>query len=626
MISIGFQAPNIVASVMNCKNESEFKLECSILKNQKFTWDPTTKFWKKSAILYTDSLYDTLRIVAKDVYFPDPIKDLIKNYPSTLPSELVQSDEIKEINYRALLKEPFKPIVGKAPFENYQDEDLRKCLKQNRFLFNWTMGLGKSFATAVIYEYLRTYKGVDKMILLTTRIGTYNLRSEMDKFCLHISKDDVLVFNSPKSFKKYTRKIFDNEEVCSKSILVFSYDSWKLMATAYGDKARGKILNIPIDNFFGKNKDRLICLDECQQLSNPKSERSKSIFKYLRYFKYRYLFSATPADKNEKIYSFAMTLDPKLVRYMKYNEWLNYYNDMGTWFSKYAINPKGWHQDDLDKLNQELAKYSAKRDAKDVLDLPPLCVKTFTVDMSEKQSSLYKRITNDIVNNALKKNPGLDGATVDVIREAFSTVCSFCENPNIIATSSTDMVSETIKEDCAKYNYATDYAKLDVVDAILEDEQEKDNRGILWYTHPKTKEVVVSRYEKMKPIIIAAEMSEEERDAALAEFKTNPEHKILIASQNILATSVTITEAVFAIYLETAFSYDTYLQSTGRVYRIGQKKSVRLYHIWLNNSTDLFHINAIDKKGDLVKTLFSAKERPVLSLAQMKQLFTGESF
>lgn len=927
MISIGFQAPKIVASVMNCKDQSDFASQTSILKNQKFTWNPNTKYWEKSALLYNDNLEDILRCVAKDVYFPTPIKQLIKEFPSKLPSELIQDQEILNIDYSKLCKinpktdSHFCPVKGKAPYENYQDEDIRRALRQNRFLFNWTMGAlagdehlyiklngevfdttikdffnfcktgtkvnfrpcqiffnserldlegdkhnqgpksknpkvpgvykvtyipqkltyvgsssdlarrirehkcsirltgglqagpvfgdtdlanykfefektseflfkekelitsipninkkgtnqqyfkvktikhkvherpnlsrdfykpqdvihledkniqvldrnktwtkvnlvfkndkrntpqmlhifykeynktycisctedhplwtgkaftradqlkvgdklyradnleltvvdiswskkhcesydintatgtfigsdivmhncGKSFATAIIYEYLNVYKNVDKMILLTTRIGTYNLQSELSKFCLHVDRDDVLVFNSPKSYKKYSRRIFDNEEVCNKKVLVFSYDSWKLMATAYGDKARGRTLNIPLDNFYGVGKDKLICLDECQQLSNPKSDRSRSLFKYMKYFKYRYLFSATPADKNEKLYSVCMLLDPKLVRYMKYNEWINYYNDVGTWFSKYAINPKKWHQEDLDALNQDLARYSAKRDAKDVLELPPARTETFTIDMSDKQKELYRLLTNDIVNNAIKKNPSLDGASVDVIHEAFSTVCSFCENPNILGTNTSQLVSDHIKEKCAKYNYSSDYAKLDVIDAILEDEideQEAPNRGILWYTHPKTKDVVVERYAKYKPIIIAAELSEEERDAALAEFKSNPEHKILIASQNILATSVTLIECTFAIYLETSFSYETYLQSTGRIYRIGQDKHVRFYHVWLNGSTDMFHVNAIETKRSLVDTLFSAKEKPVLSLAQMRDLFSGKA-
>jgi len=630
MISIGFQAPNILASIINAKDDNEFKACVSILKNQKFTWDSDTKYWKKSAFLYNSDLYDVLHIMS-DVYFPEPIKELIVNYTKNLPSELIHGESIDQIDYTQLVKNPFGPIKGKHPFENYQDEDIRRAVAQNRFLFNWEMGLGKSFATAAIYEYLRVYKNVKKMILLTSRIGTYNLQNEMAKFCLHISKDNVQVFNSPKSFKKCTRRVFDDPSVCSKDILVFSYDSWKLMATSYGDKAMSKKLNVPLDNFFGDDSERLICLDECHYLSNPKSDRSKAIFKYLRQFKYRYLFSATPADKPEKLYSICLMLDPKLCRYMRYTDWINKYNDVGTFFSKYAINKKKWHEDELAELNQELADYSAKRIAVDVLNLPVCSTKNIMVEMSEKQRDLYKEITNDIVNNCIKKNPDIDSASVDIIREAFSTVMGFCENPNITGLSQTDLVSDKLKEKCLKYNFNSDYAKLDVIDAILEDEREPKpdaedgNRGIIWYIHPKTRDVIVDRYAKYNPVVIGAELSEEERDAAITEFKNNPEHKIIIASQYILATSVTLTECTFAIYLETSFSWETYYQSTGRIYRIGQTRKVRLYHIWLSKTTDEFHIQALEQKRDLSNMLFSAK-KPNLSLKLMKHLFEGELF
>lgn len=624
MISIGFASPNITASIINAKS-GEFEASVSILKNQKFTWNPTEKHWEKSAILYNDNLYDTLKLVT-DVYFPEPIKELIKGYSDSLPSELVVENEIEKIDYEELIHSPFKPIVGKAPFENFQDVDIRRALKQNRFLFNWDMGCGKSFATAVIYEYLRKYKNIEKMILLTSRIGTFNLQDELEKFCLHIIPDqDIQVFNSPKTFKKIGRKVFDNEDVCNKKVLVFSYDSWKLVASAYNDKSKTRSTVVPLEKFIGSSTtEALICLDECHYLANPKSERSKLLFKYLKNFKYRYLFSATPASKYEKLYSVCCMLDPKLVRYLKYNEWINKYNDVGTYFSKYAINKNGWHEDEIAELNQELAKYSAKRVAKDVLNLPEYTVKTFYVKMSEKQEKLYQEVTNDIVNNCTKKSPDLDENSVDIIREAFTTVMSFVENPEVLATSPTQNLSKGLKEACSKYRYDLDYAKLDVVDAILEDEFENNNRGIIWYLHPKTMEVLAKKYANYNPVYIVAGMTEDERSQALNEFRRNSNHKVLIASQNVLSTSVTLTECTFAVYLETSFSWETYHQSTGRIYRIGQTDPVRIYHIWLKDTVDIFHAKALDDKRDLSSYLFSSKEKPSLSISLMKKLFTGD--
>lgn len=621
MITLGFQNGNIIASIVNTKSEEDFKICCSVLKNQKFQWNPELKSWTKSAVLYNNDLYDVLKIVT-DVYFPDTAKRAIEQYEQSLPSELIVGPDIPFLNYS--LYSDYPPYKGKPPYEQYQDEDIRRALKQNRFLFAWKMGLGKSYATSIIYEYLRMHKNVQKMILITSRIGSYNLAGELGKFCKHIDgQKDVLVFNSPKSFKKFGHTIFDNEEVYEKNVLIFSYDSWKLVAKAYGDTPRSRTLHIPLESFY-KEYPRLICLDECHYLSNPKSDRSKFIFKYLRSFTYRYLFSATPADKPEKLYSICTLLDPKLVRYMKYDDWIHKYNDVGTWFSKYAINKKKWHQEDLELLNQELAQYSVKREVKDCLDLPPLSTKVFYTEMSEKQTNLYKELVNDIVNNILKKSADRSAASIDVVREAFSTVMSFVENPLVSGNNTGDTFSEAIKNKCRKYNYAKDYAKLDIVSAILEDEFEHDKRGIIWYVHPLTKDVLSEACKQYNPIIVDATLSEEERFKQVAEFKRNPEHKILIASQNILASSLTINEATFAIYLETLFSYLDYEQSTGRIYRIGQQEDVHLYHIYYKDSVDMFHQIILNQKKDLVQMLFSAKERPIMSLQEMKNLFEGK--
>lgn len=621
MITLGFEKGNIVAGIVNTRDESDFKMCCSILKNQKFRWNPDKRQWEKSALMYNNDLYDVLKIIT-DVYFPDIVKQQIENYENTLPTEYEFYGDIEKIDYSKYVKLP--PYKGKHPYENYQDEDIRKALSRNRLLFNWGTGCGKSYATSVIYEYSRIERNVPKMILLTTRVGTLNLRKELCKFCNSLEPSNVAVFNSPKSFKKLAggRTIFDSEDICNKKVLVFSYDSWKLLASAYGDKKQGRKTNIPLQ-LFTEGKECLLCLDEVHQLSNPKSERSKALFKYLNLFKYRYLFSATPADKPEKLYSLCRILDPNLIGFMKYDDWINKYNDVGTFFSKYAINKKKWHMEDLEKLNNRLGKYSVKRDSADVLDLPPCRTKTFYVEMGEKQQALYKAVVNDIVNECIKRHPDMASTTVDVIKEAFSTVMSFTENPNVLGASTSSFVTDAIKEKCKKYNYNSDFEKLEAIDAIIEDELDHDNRGILWYIHPLTKDVVKEKYSHLNPVVISAEMNPDERDLLLEEFIKNKNHKLLIASQNILATSVTITEASYAIYLETAFSYEIYTQSMGRIYRIGQKKPVRIYHVYYENTVDVFHEIALGKKADLSAFLFASEKKPVFSLQEMKNMFEG---
>lgn len=635
--------PRIIGSIVNCKETTQFNSEVALLKNENFTWNSKLKVWEIPAPLFDIAQADKLKFIT-EVYFSDFDRQCYLNYKPI--SELQVWGKLDSLDYSTLCKDGMRPIKGKPPYENFQDEDIREALKQNRFLFNWTMGLGKSFATSVIYEYLYVNKQVPKMLLLTSKIGTYNLKNELSKFCKHLEPEDIEVFPSAESLERFVeqevtdakgkkkikkvkfRTIFDNPDICNKKVLIFSYGSWETLAKEYGDSTktnRGN-LHIPLDKFFQTEpKNWLLCLDECHYLSNVKSNRTRAISKYFRFFNYRYLFSATPADKYEKLYSLCRTLDPGLVFNLKYDDWIRKYNNLGTYFSAYAINKNGWYLGEIDKLNQELMKYSAKRNTKDVMDLPPQYVINLSSKMSEKQTELYKKLTNELVKTIISKGGSVERSSDSIIKECFTTVSSFISNPNLIGQSTNQELSDGIKTLCNAYNYNKDYSKLEVVDAVLEDEVgEKGNRGIVWYIHPLTKNSIIERYKGYDPVTISAEMSSEERDRALLEFKSNPKHKILIASQYILSTSVTLIECTFSVYLETTYAYETYLQSTGRIYRIGQKESVRLYHIWMEDTVDNLLRETLLKKKDLIDTLCNALARS-FSVDSIKGLLLGNT-
>lgn len=632
VILLSIENNQLIANI-HSDNNQDFQSCVSGLKNKKFKFDPTSKKWKLNLALVQDDLYDILKLFTDKVYFPDYIKESIKNYYNLLPSEL-RKFEFNELDFNNFLK--FPPIKGKEPFENYQIIDIKRALQQNRFLFNWEMGLGKSYATSFIYQYLKQYRNGGKMILFTSKIGTYNLRNEILKFCSDIRDDDIEVFSSVKSFdnlkknlskdkKILYRRIFDLDEINNKSILIFSYDSWKIISKAYEDSKQSKKLNIPLDNFY-KDKIHLICFDECQKLSNPKSDRSKYIFKYLPYFDYRYEFSATPADKPEKLYSICLVLDPKLIEYLKYNEWIEKYNDVGTWFSKYAINKNKWRMEMLEDLNKKLLDYSSKRSSKECLNLPTLKnMEPIYIEMDSKQLFIYKTAVNELINKAIQE--GKDNYELtDAIRESFTSILTLIENPNVIDTNNlSDKFSLNVKKLCENYDYSKNYEKLNVVDDILEDELENEKRGIIWYIHPKTLDSLKERYSKLKPICITSDLNDEERSKLVEEFKSNDSHKLLLASINIMNTSITVNEATFAIYLENTYSYENYFQSLGRIYRIGQKEDVHIWHIYYKGTIDVYSESMLSKKEDLVKTLFSS-ERTFLNLTQIKQLFLGEDY
>lgn len=119
------------------KEKSKFQSAIECLKENNCRFNSETKFWEKS-IFDAFDLEQELKYNGFSVEFSELEAKNISIYLSNL-KELEQSKSRILFN-ESLLK--FPPFKGIHPFENYQKEDISRALRQNRFLFNWQMGLG----------------------------------------------------------------------------------------------------------------------------------------------------------------------------------------------------------------------------------------------------------------------------------------------------------------------------------------------------------------------------------------------------------------------------------------------------------------------------------------------------
>jgi succinyl-CoA synthetase alpha subunit len=79
-----------------------------------------------------------------------------------------------------------------------------------------------------------------------------------------------------------------------------------------------------------------------------------------------------------------------------------------------------------------------------------------------------------------------------------------------------------------KFNYEKEFYKLDVLDDIIKDEcDENDNKIMIFYVHPLTKDYLINHLIKRQPYIISADVPSEERFKIVQEFE-KADSKILI--------------------------------------------------------------------------------------------------
>ena len=600
--------------ILNIKVSGDnFQDTIETLKLNGVKWNPTTKFWNTN-IVNLDDLITELNYSGEAVELSALDRQDYEDYKK----QLVELEVSKERRLPRLDLMNFPPLKGKPPYENYQYEDTSKALTRNRFLFNWAMGLGKSWALAFMIENLRYYKLINKCIIFSTGVGVFNLKDELCKFGKNITPEEIFVINSITSLKD--RDLFNPEKYPYK-ILIMTYDTFKGINNYYYDAAKGtkskphpsqntdyKKSYVPIKEWLEGFHGALF-MDESHSLANPKSRRSEIMDMNLMYFKYRYEFTGTLADKYEKLYEQLKILDRSLVGGKNYYEWLKEYNDVGNKFSSYAVNPAGWDMEKIGELNRKLLKdYASKRKMIDCLDLPlDYDVPEIYVDMSPTHREIYEDFVKQELGLARQRKLAGESTVKDSIMNMFGIFQLACENVECIKdTPSFEKFPLELQSRINKYDWFKDNSKVPVIEAVLNERvDEESQRGIVWYYHPKTKDNLVKLLKKYNPVVIEAGMGPEKMTEAINEFRNNEKHKIIIASINIMNTSVTLTQCKWNLYVERTFNYTIYSQSRGRIFRPGQTEVCRTYMMCFNSSIDNLQLQNLKQKGLILESLLN---------------------
>ena len=244
--------------------------------------------------------------------------------------------------------------------KSFQEIDLERAINQSSFLFKYDTGCGKSYMLAGCLAHLRDLGECNKALILTSSIGILNLANELKKFIANYDPSRTISISSVTELKK-NRLIFNDDW----DIIICTYSAFASINNAYKSALKIKAANkfcIPLKEWFGDKKGLLLA-DECHLIGLVNSGKCKNYLNSLKYYEYRYLFSATPSDKKEKMYPILKTLDESLVKGLNYSEWLSTFCEIGTKYSPWAPDLTTWDMGKWARLQNILAdKYMAVRE------------------------------------------------------------------------------------------------------------------------------------------------------------------------------------------------------------------------------------------------------------------------
>lgn len=580
-----------------------------ILKSHHCRFDPNKKVWKISLPKLDKVLEDlkNLEVVSISAADLEAIEDIKRGDPE------LKLSEKRLLFHPELLR--FPPFKGKHPNEDFQKQDILRAINRNRYGMFLDMGLGKSYEAAAIIAHLRYYNKANKVLFISSNIGAANVVHEFLKF-MYISPEEIICMT--KAGKD--RELFKQD----KSIIITNYNTFRVVCEYYYKKQHPKAKKapkrmgapvLPIEQWLG-GKPGILMLDESHALGDPDSQQTNRILLHTDPFEYRYLFTGTPADKNEKLYAQLKVLDRALVHDYSYCEWKEEYNNLGNKYSSYAINPNGWKYDKLQKLNQLIVqKYGVYRNGEDHLELPENRIKKLYLTMEPNHREIYQSFVRKTLEDIRDTRGSL--FTRDIVN-SFPYMQMALDNPKNIVEMHPDLLSPELTKAIRSFSMEEDHAKIEVVRDILAErfDMNPKDKGIIWIWHPATAKVLTKMLEKYHPLFIIGET--EDRMSLVEKFKKDEEHRILIASIPVLNTSITITEASFQIYLERTYNYSQYSQSMARIHRIGQKKVTVTYVPLFDYTIDVLLDKNLESK-DTLNTKLLSKE--FLSLKEWSEIF-----
>ena len=600
------------------------------------SWDDAEKAWVISA-----SRYGVAYTTFSDIDILVQEFNISELEAAITPAPELKVEPVRRIPDYSLLN--YEPIVGKHPYENYQKEAITKGINRSRYAYFFDMGTGKSYiAAAIIAHRFFKYGDVKKVFFLTSSIGVRNLKDELVKFIKGIDesrigiadvnnrlpfRDDVDIVISnyntlriiSEAYKQLVDKIKSDlnvlsssareakkekakQEIADKLSAVGLYaptnlsdDKFivavKAALNVYKKSSKGNKLSKIIQDWTGGGEG-LLLLDESHQLANPQSIRSKIAVDIASMFKYRYLFTGTPADVPTKLYNQFKILDPWLVYDMTFSEWKEKMAYIGTPFSSTAI--RGWKKEELEKTNSRFIQLHGNYlNVSDVLDLPEFFEKRIPIDMSAKQRYIYEEAVSSILSSAKDERE-----MVNVFPYQLLAV----DNPSLLEKHNYKFSPELVRA-ISKFKI-DDLEKMSVLDDIIEDNP--DEKILVWAIHPATIKSICDRYKKLNPLFVVGDTEQSERNNIVNMFKHDPKHRMLVANITTLATSVTLSpECHIQVYMERGFQYDQYSQSQRRIFRIGSEKPAITYIPLYRNSLDYFVDKNLSSKGLLVKGLVS---------------------
>lgn len=593
-----------------------------IIKGNTPRFDDIIEFLKALGFKYHTSWKGYSHIWEKDAHYSR--KDIERLYDF---GEVELSPEYEDFASAPLQTKrigiPFdETLLRSDPKGDFQLKGIKRGISQNRLLYAFEMGLGKTYTVISVLNHLWLFELIDKVLIVAPSESIYNFRRELVRFSTFVkSYEDVYIANVN------NRDPFSSDA----RVVIMTYRTFLMLSDdAYEKKHKKKFkasknCKMYLKETLPLNKwgtSRAIILDESHKIKNTQARQTKALHLHKENFEYRYLLTGTPAPNGvAEFYSQMDFLDRGLLG-QKYKEFIRTVAIVGNHFSENQIVE--YLPDKVAEFLPTIDRWYIRELSKDNLDLPDLIVDNIYVEMTEAQQTIYRELVKGVFT-LLKEEKGV--ITTREVRNTFPFLLQALKDPCLLKGKVEKYSSPLLHALVERWKFE-DHPKLEICSSLLESYiKEEKKKTIIWSGHPKSIESLSQHFSSYKPFTIHGEMKlpkgklmDEYKTEIVEEFKNHPKRHLLIVSYLMVNTAVNITEAPRSIYWDRDWDLTTWLQTVKRTHRIGQEEPVHIRPLVLEHSLEELQDTALNKK-DLLNMNFHKYD--TLTAQQWEQIFEG---
>jgi len=542
-------------------------------------------YFDKNEKAYTDKSRYKIKNIISEL---KSIEDFYVSEETIIDLDSREFGEYETVFKRRRLKEE---LFKSPPLGEYQKEDVKKMIQQNRMLNANDTGIGKTYETIVGLNHFFDNNEIDKVFIISVPESLYNWKKELVEFGF-FNEDEIEIIDKNK------RSI---EDFFNKKILIVSYRTFLLCSDFYyfkKTKKKSSSYKTKTIDFSLFGEKRCIVLDESHLAKNLDSRTNKVIKLHKEYFEFRYCLTATPYPNNfTEIYANLHFLDKGLVGDGKI-DFDSYFGNLGNTYSDTTLDVDSINPEKVKEFTKTISSFYIRRFKKDVMpNMPDQYIKKIYVEMSKEHEKVYDSIIKYKLRKIIDDNGFL--YTKEVYNN-FPYLTLACSDP--IAIKNIELGE--LNHWNPKYNN-----KFEIADSLLE--KHNGEKIILWSVHPATIKILSERYKKYNPFVIdgttnTCGLSKEEfKEREKNEFRNNADRNLAIFSPLCMGTSISIPESTVSICFDRDYSNTVWTQLLGRNYRITSKKDVIVYVLIYDNSLEVIQDEILDQKFNANKILLS---------------------